>query len=60
MGNSMATMSTKTKKSKQNNEAIKVCIRVRPLLENERFADEIVYYPDSADPSLQSIRLADG
>lgn len=56
----MATMSTKTKKSKQNNEAIKVCIRVRPLLENERFADEIVYYPDSADPSLQSIRLADG
>ena len=39
-----------TKKSKQTNEAIKVCIRVRPLLQHELMADEVVYYPDSNDP----------
>ena len=41
-----------SKKSKQTNEAIKVCIRVRPLLNHERMADEVVYYPDSNDASL--------
>lgn len=49
-----------TQKSKQTNESIKVCIRVRPLLQNELHKEEIVYYPESKDPSLQSIRLADG
>mgnify|MGYP006906903298 CR=1 FL=1 len=41
-----------TNKSKQTNEVIKVCIRVRPLLRNELHLDEIVYYPESEDPSL--------
>lgn len=54
----MAQMSTK--KSKQTNEAIKVCVRVRPLLEAEKFAEEVAYYPDSNDPQLEAIRLADG
>lgn len=40
-------------KSKQSNESIKVCIRVRPLLQHELMKDEIVYYPESKDPSLQ-------
>lgn len=47
-------------KSKQSNESIKVCIRVRPLLQHELMKDEIVYYPESKDPSLQAIRIADG
>ena len=38
--------------NKQKNESIKVCIRVRPLLQHELMCDEIVYYPDSPDPSL--------
>ena len=42
-----------TNKSKQTNESIKVCIRVRPLLQNELHKDEIVYYPEGNDPSLQ-------
>ena len=54
----MAQMSTK--KSKQTNEAIKVCVRVRPLLEAEKLAEEVAYFPDSNDPQLQAIRLADG
>jgi hypothetical protein len=58
MSTSMAAMTTK--KSKQTNEAIKVCIRVRPLLQHELTADEVVYFPDSNDPQLQAIRLADG
>lgn len=50
-----------TKKSAQTNESIKVCIRVRPLLQHERLQDEAVFYPDTpADSSLQAIRLADG
>ena len=45
----------------QTNEAIKVCIRVRPLLGHERMSDEIVYYPECPpSSSLQAIRLADG
>ena len=59
---SIATHSTISgaPKSKQTNESIKVCIRVRPLLKNELHKEEIVYYPESKIPSLQSIRLADG
>ena len=41
-----------TTKSKQVNESIKVCIRVRPLLPYELNKDEIVYYPETKDPSL--------
>ena len=68
MGNSMASIgfggdrnnnmsmqtysSVPTNKSKQTNESIKVCIRVRPLLQNELHKEEIVYYPNSKDPSL--------
>ena len=40
-------------KSKQSNESIKVCIRVRPLLQHELMKEEIIYYPESKDPSLQ-------
>ena len=40
-------------KSKHSNESIKVCIRVRPLLPHEQLKEEIVYYPESKDPSLQ-------
>ena len=50
-----------TKKSAHTNEAIKVCVRVRPLLPHEKFQDEAVYYPDTpADSELEAIRLADG
>ena len=35
-------------------------MRVRPLLPNEIGKEEIIYYPDSKDPSLESIRIADG
>ena len=38
--------------NKQSNECIKVCIRVRPLLQHELMNEEIVYYPESNDPSL--------
>jgi len=47
-------------KSKQNNESIKVCIRVRPLLHHEQMMEEIVYYPDANEEQLQAIRIADG
>lgn len=55
-----ALAATATKLSKQTNESIKVCIRVRPLLPHEGAREEIVYYPDNASGSLQSIRIADG
>jgi len=54
------------KKGKPNGagDAIKVCIRVRPLLPNELMKDEIVYYPEQTEitraEGLQAIRLADG
>ena len=48
------------KANKQKNECIRVCIRVRPLLQHEQYKDEIVFYPDSKDPTLQGIRIADG
>lgn len=44
-------------KSKQSNESIKVCIRVRPLLPHELMKEEIVYYPEGKDPSLQVSNL---
>lgn len=53
----MVPLSTKGKKG---SEAIKVCVRVRPLLSHEQNCDEVVYYPNQNDPSLQPIRIADG
>jgi hypothetical protein len=50
MGNSMSIIPAK--KSSQTNEAIKVCIRVRPLLARDKFSDEIVYYPETQDQQL--------
>lgn len=44
--------SIQTGKNKQTNESIKVCIRVRPLLQNELHKEEIIYYPESKDPTL--------
>ena len=41
-----------SKSKKQGNEAVKVCVRVRPLLPHERMKDEIVYYPDCPVPNL--------
>ena len=39
---------------------IKVCVRVRPLLPHERSKDEVVYYPETSNNSLQTIKIADG
>ena len=48
------------KQNQQKNESIKVCIRVRPLLPTEVGRNEIIYYPESSDPSLMTLRIADG
>ena len=34
-------------------EAIKVAVRVRPLLPHEQYTPEIIYYPESKDPGLE-------
>jgi|DEB19_MinimDraft_2_1074335.scaffolds.fasta_scaffold179202_2 hypothetical protein len=31
---------------RETKEAIKVCVRVRPMLQHERSNDEVIYYPD--------------
>ena len=47
--------------TRANNECIKVCVRVRPVLGHERAKDEVVYYPASADADgLEGIKVADG
>lgn len=48
------------KASMQKNESIKVCIRVRPLLQHEFGKEEIIYYPDNEGSGLVTIRVADG
>lgn len=58
--NSVSKTQALVPKKSSGNEAIKVCIRVRPLLPHEVMKEEIVYYPDSSDPNLQAIRIADG
>lgn len=55
-----ANQVARTKQNQQKNECIKVCIRVRPLLRTETGRDELVYYPECADPNLMTIRIADG
>jgi len=43
---STSTKMTKKPTSKmRGGEAIKVCVRVRPLLPHERAKDEVIYYP---------------
>jgi len=57
--NNTATTSNTVKKSP--NEAIKVCVRVRPLLKHEMHKDQSIYFPNQfGSEILQGIKVADG
>ena len=45
----------------RNNECIKVCVRVRPLLPREMAKEEVVYFPSAPQGErLEGIKIADG
>ena len=46
--------------SKSGSQAIKVCIRVRPMLPRERSKDEVIYFPSQNSNNLEGIKVADG
>jgi hypothetical protein len=48
------------KKRQIGNEAVRVCVRVRPLLSHEFSKEEIIYYPKLDQGNLEGIRIADG